>query len=164
MKRAADTADTDEGLDASMMAVIARVERAVLARFGGEIGAEAAAEVRAWAWAHRGELAEATNPGGMLYRVAQSRARTYTRWADRRAPVELVPDGVVDPIDAELLDLFRCLGRLRDEQRVAVVLVHAHGERYEDVAAVLGVSTAAVTNHVHRGLKRLRRMMEDDDG
>lgn len=144
-------------------AEVTRVQRVVVARFGGEIGVEVAADVAEWAWAHRDQVTEAANPGGLLYRVAQSRARTHIRWVNRRASVELLPEHVVGETDDELLDLFRCLSLLNDNQRVAVVLVHAHGERYDDVAAVLGISTAAVTNHVHRGLKRLRKMMEDTD-
>jgi DNA-directed RNA polymerase specialized sigma24 family protein len=42
---------------------------------------------------------------------------------------------------------------------VAVVLVHCFGYRYREVAELLGVSEAAVTNHVHRGLARLRSML-----
>jgi RNA polymerase sigma factor (sigma-70 family) len=140
---------------------LVRVRRAAVARFGAEVGGEVAAEARAWAWANRDQVLGADNPAGLLFRVAQSRARTHHRWAARRAPVELLPDHDLHEATPELVDLFRALSRLSDPQRIAVVLVHAHGERYDDVAAVLGVSTAAVTNHVHRGLKKLRSMLED---
>jgi DNA-directed RNA polymerase specialized sigma24 family protein len=40
-------------------------------------------------------------------------------------------------------------------------MVHCYGYRYRDVAEVLGVSDAAVTNHVHRGLARLRTLLGD---
>jgi DNA-directed RNA polymerase specialized sigma24 family protein len=49
------------------------------------------------------------------------------------------------------------LGGLNHEQRVSVLLVHGYGYSYGDVAEVLGVSVAAVTNHVHRGLVALRK-------
>jgi RNA polymerase sigma factor (sigma-70 family) len=140
---------------------LVRVRRAAVARYGLEVGTEVAADARAWAWANRDEVLAADNPAGLLFRVAQSRARSHHRWAARRAPVELLPESDVGEADAGLVDLFRALSRLSDPQRVAVVLVHAHGERYDDVAALLGVSTAAVTNHVHRGLKKLRSMLED---
>lgn len=140
---------------------LVRVRRAAVARYGLEIGTEVAADARAWAWAHRDQVLAADNPAGLLFRVAQSRARSYHRWASRRAPIELLPEHDIGTAKAELLDVFRALSRLSDAQRVAVVLVHAHGERYDDVAALLGVSTAAVTNHVHRGLKKLRSMLED---
>lgn len=140
---------------------LVRVRRAAVARYGAEVGGEVAAEARAWAWANREQVLGADNPAGLLFRVAQSRARSHHRWAARRAPVELLPAGEVADLGAEVADLARALARLSDAQRVAVVLVHAHGERYDDVAAVLGVSTAAVTNHVHRGLRKLRSMLED---
>lgn len=155
-----EQADPQSWLDEPQREAMERVEHALIARFGGEIGIEVAAEVRAWAWHNLDQVAGAENPAGLLYRVGQSRARGHLRWAQRRAPVELLPEGVVRDRNAELVDLFRFLGDLSEPQRVAVVLVHAHGETYDDVAAVLGVSTAAVTNHVHRGLKKLRRLME----
>lgn len=128
-----------------------------MARYGGEAGAEAAADVAEWAVAHAEELDAAANPAGLLYRVGQSKVRRYQRW--RRPPDPLVAHPHVADRDPALLDLFDALRRLPEPQRVAVVLVHAHGERYDDVAAVLGISSAAVTNHVHRGLRRLRTLL-----
>jgi len=140
-----------------------RVRRAAVARYGGEVGIEATADAQEWAWANRDKVFAAHNRAGMLYRVMQSKARRHRRWTSRRAPIELLPDAVVDDWQPELIDLFRSLGSLSDEQRIAVVLVHAHGERYADVAALLDVSEAAVNNHVHRGLARLRSMLEEND-
>lgn len=140
---------------------LVRVRRAAVARYGVEVGGEVAAEARAWAWANREEVLAADNPAGLLFRVAQSRARSHHRWSARRAPVELLPESDRQDLTPEVVDLFAALSRLSDPQRIAVVLVHAHGERYDHVAEVLGVSTAAVTNHVHRGLKKLRSMLED---
>lgn len=140
-----------------------RLRRVLVAQYSGEVGIEVAADAQAWAWANQDRVLEARNPGGLLYRVAQSRARTHHRWMDRRAPIEMVPEDVVAEVRPELVDLYRCLGRLNVKQRIAVVMVHAHGERYDTVADLLGVSTAAVTNHVHRGLKKLRSMMEETD-
>ena len=139
-----------------------RVRRAAIARFGFEIGVEAAAETQVWAWANRAQLLEADNPAGLLFRVAQTRAEPHHRWSSRRAPAELVPESTMAAVRPELVDLLRALPRLREPERVAVVLVHAHGERYDDVAELLGVTTAAVTNHVHRGLKKLRTLMEEE--
>jgi DNA-directed RNA polymerase specialized sigma24 family protein len=140
---------------------LARVRRAAVARFGFEIGVEAAAEATVWAWANRQQVEEADNPAGLLFRVAQTRAEPHVRWSRRRAPVDFVPESTMAAARPELIDLWRALPRLRTEERVAVVLVHAHGERYDDVADLLGITTAAVTNHVHRGLRKLRSMMED---
>jgi DNA-directed RNA polymerase specialized sigma24 family protein len=43
-----------------------------------------------------------------------------------------------------------------------VLLVKSYGFSYREAADVLGLSEAAITNHVHRGLERLRTMMGDD--
>lgn len=154
---------TDEDFGVELTATMTRLRRVLVAHYGGEIGVEVTAEAQAWAWANRDRVLEATNPGGLLYRVAQSRARSHHRWLDRRAPVEMVPEAEVAEARPELVDLYRCLGRLKDEERVAVVMVHAHGEPYQSVADLLGVSVAAVTNHVHRGLKKLRSQMDEKE-
>ena len=54
-------------------------------------------------------------------------------------------------------DIFLSLGELKPLQRTCVVMVHAHGWSYREVAEIVGISVAAVTNHVHRGMQRLRR-------
>ena len=155
--------EVDDPFAARLVDVMVRLRRVLVAQYGGEIGVEVAADAQAWAWANPPKVVEASNPSGLLYRVAQSRARAHHRWVARRAPVEMVPDDVVAQTRPELVDLYACLGRLDEKQRIAVVMVHAHGERYDTVAQMLGVSTAAVTNHVHRGLKKLRSMMEDTE-
>jgi RNA polymerase sigma-70 factor (ECF subfamily) len=63
-------------------------------------------------------------------------------------------------VDAEMFDV---LARLSPRQRVSVLLVHAYDWTYPEVAEVLGIKVSAVTNHVHRGTKKLRRMLHDDD-
>jgi DNA-directed RNA polymerase specialized sigma24 family protein len=141
---------------------LTRVRRALVARYGTDVGNDVAADVTSWAWEHLDEVVAAANPAGLLFRVGQSKARPYHRWLRRRSRLELLPEGRVAEHDPALVDLFRALGQLTEPQRIAVVLVHAHGERYDDVARLLGVSTAAVTNHVHRGLHRLRSLLEDD--
>jgi DNA-directed RNA polymerase specialized sigma24 family protein len=57
--------------------------------------------------------------------------------------------------------LVASLGRIDHRQRVAVLLVHGYGYSYREVAEVLDVSVAAVTNHVHRGLGALRSQMKE---
>lgn len=136
-----------------------RLRQALLARFGLDVGCDVWAATLTWAWEHRGRVQDMAKPIGSLYRVAQSASRRYVRWHDRVALVPtdetLVEDGRVD------LDLVDALGSLRRDQRVAVTLVHAYGWSYAEVADLLGISVAATTNHVHRGLRRLRTLLED---
>jgi DNA-directed RNA polymerase specialized sigma24 family protein len=44
-----------------------------------------------------------------------------------------------------------------------VLLVHGYGFTYREVVDLLHVSEAAVTNHIHRGLTRLRSLLEETE-
>ncbi|MGE0878529.1 MAG: RNA polymerase sigma factor [Acidimicrobiia bacterium] len=131
-----------------------RLRRALVARFGVEIGIEVANDALAQAWARWAEVSTMQNPIGYLFRIAQSAARPHFRWRSRVSLVPPTDRTEFDRYDDGLID---ALARLSDAQRVAVLLVHGHGYSYAEVADVLGVSTSAVTNHVHRGLTALRR-------
>lgn len=136
-----------------------RLRRALVARYGVDLGTEAAADAIAHAWEHREKLALTTNPLGYLYRVGQSSVRRYTR---RRRQIDLPPESAADSYDVEHGDvgLPDALAGLKHDQRVAVVLVHAHGYSYAEVADVLNVPVSTVRNHVHRGMIRLRDQLE----
>ena len=135
-----------------------RLRRALVARYGLDVGAEATAEAIAWGWEHAAALAAMTNPVGYLDRVGQSAARRTHRLARVRAGFPTEPRGEDAPDLAG--DVFDELSRLRPSQRVAVLLIHGYGFSYRDVAQLLDVSEAAVTNHVHRGLRKLRARLE----
>lgn len=133
------------------------LRRALVARNGIEDGCDAAAEAIAWAWEHRDDVEQMSNPIGYLFRVGQSSLRRERRVRGRRAEFRIEPTSA-DTADFDA-DLFAALRRLSADQRTAVVMVHMYGFRYRDVAELLDMSEAAVTNHVHRGLARLRRML-----
>jgi len=95
------------------------------------------------------------NPLGYLYRVSQSKARRYTRWSTRSTFPSRFPELAHDDVSAH--DVLAHLALLGDEQRVCVLMVHAYGWTYDEVAEVLGVTRSVVNHHVHRGLQRLRR-------
>lgn len=133
------------------------LRRILVARNGLADGVEAAAEAMAWAVEHRDVLVEMSNPLGYLYRVGQSSLRR--RWLHNRRHVALIPEVAARQLPEPDEELFSALARLTAEQRVAVVMVHMYGFTYRQVAELLEVSEAAVTNHVHRGLARLRRLL-----
>jgi DNA-directed RNA polymerase specialized sigma24 family protein len=160
-------ATADEDLNATsfehfVSTEVKTVRRALVARYGVQAGTEATADAVAWAWQNLDEVLGAQNPSGLVYRVGQSKARRYQRWARQQNRSELAAEQDVVEWDPTLVDVVRALGKLSEEQRVAVLLVHAYGERYDTVAGLLGISPAAVTNHVHRGLLRLRQIMGDE--
>lgn len=134
-----------------------RLRRALVARYGIDLGTEVAADAMAWGVEHPDRLAGMENPIGYLYRVGQSAARRHLRAG--RLPIRFPAEAHGG--DAELPgDVFEELKLLKPDQRVSVLLVHGYGFTYREVAEMLSISEAAVTNHVHRGLKRLRRRLE----
>ena len=156
--------DLNSGADGAEVAELIgaiepRLRRALVARFGVEQGVEAAADAMAWAWEHRDQVAAMDNPAGYLYRVGQSSQRCMWRRLRRTAPD--FPAEAATPEAPHRLDddVFVALRRLSRDQRTAVVLVHAYGFSYREVAELMNVSEAGVTNHVHRGLRRLREQL-----
>ena len=109
---------------------------------------------------HREEDLMTRKQVAYLFRVAQSSSRRYFRWQRGRAdfPGEL---RVTQPT-TDALELLELLSTLTDHQRTSVVMVHAHGWTYAETAEALGISVAAVTNHVHRGLERLRARVREE--
>ncbi|MEM7342147.1 MAG: sigma factor-like helix-turn-helix DNA-binding protein [Actinomycetota bacterium] len=134
-----------------------RLERALVARFGIDDGVDAAAEAMAYAMTHWDRVHTMANPAGYLYRVGESHGRRLaSRWSRLDALVSepTTDDAVLD------LDLQRALLDLRASERVAIVLVHAHGYSYRHAAEVLDLPITTITNHIHRGMARLRRLLE----
>ena len=133
----------------------AMLQRALIGRFGTVTGSEVCQDALAYAADNWPRVSAMVNPVGYLFRVGCGKARKYRRWSERMAgnseSVEVVESPAVD------VDLIVALGKLRFEQRVSLLMVHAFGYTYEEVGAVLGCSSAAVGNHVRRGLAKLRR-------
>ena len=131
-----------------------RLLPALVAKWGVEVGSDVCSDVEAYAWEHRARLARMDNPLGYLYRVAQSKSRSHLRWMKRTTFPGRFPEGVHE--DAALHETLLLLAALTDRQRVCILLVHAFGWSYADVAALLGVTRAVVNHDVSRGLARLR--------
>jgi len=134
-----------------------RLERALVARYGVDDGREATSESIAYAVEHWDRLSTMTNPAGYLFRVGQSYgSRLSSRWRRSRLLVEhpATSDSLFDA------DLQAALMKLKPNERVAIVLVHSHGHSYAEVAEVLDVPTTTVSNHLNRGLSRLRKLLE----
>lgn len=130
-----------------------RLRRAMVARYGVDIGNDLSAEAMASVWADWTRVAAMSNPAGYAYRVAQSASRRHLRW---HRSIVLPNENIEPPQEDATGDIFMSLGALKPLQRTCIVLIHAHRYSYQEVADLLGISTAAITNHVHRGMKRLR--------
>jgi DNA-directed RNA polymerase specialized sigma24 family protein len=139
-----------------------RLRRAFVARFGVEVGYDVHAETMAWAWQHRDQLGALSNPAGYLFRVGQSAARRHHRWSrglglfpmDFNASAAEVPE-----LDWDVLQALR---KIKPKERVSVLLVHGYGFSYREVAELLNVSEANITNHIHRGLAKLRPILKGE--
>jgi DNA-directed RNA polymerase specialized sigma24 family protein len=141
--------------------IVGRVQRGLIAQFGIEVGGDVAAEVVAWAWEHIERLSDVQNPAGFLFRVGQSAARRHRRWERDRARFPARPEWVeanAPELDDEVIEAMRLL---KASQRVAVLLVHGYGFTYREVADLMQLSEPAVTNHIHRGLIRLRYLLKE---
>jgi RNA polymerase sigma factor (sigma-70 family) len=135
------------------------LQRALVARYGVQIGVEATADAMAYAWEHWAKVRTMENAIGYLWRVAQTSVRRQHRWNSRLTyPDErrIAADGDVDRVELPAV-----LWTMRADVRVALLLVHGYGWTYDEVAALLDVPVSTVRNHVHRGLKKLRTELED---
>jgi len=134
-----------------------KLRRALIARYGGEVGREAAAEALAYGWENWHRVRAMDNPIGYLYRVGQSRSR---RLWPRRAVFETGPDPVLPRVEPGLP---AALNKLSPRQRQAVVMVHGFEYTHQEVADLLGISRSSIQNHVERGLSKLRSELEVTD-
>jgi RNA polymerase sigma-70 factor (ECF subfamily) len=111
-----------------------------------------------------------------MYRITANAAYTLVKRRRRHRaealdsmhedPVELHPDlqpeGAAET--AALLDrLSGALDDLPPKLRVLVVLKDVYGLSHEEIAAELGISVPAAKVRLHRGRKRLRDMLYDDE-
>jgi RNA polymerase sigma-70 factor (ECF subfamily) len=129
------------------------LQRALVAAVGVEAGLDAAAEALAYGWENWDRVAQMKNPGGYLYRVGMSRARSRPP-----APIELprLVEVAVPWIEPSLPE---ALASLPQQQRTAVILVHTYEYSLSEVAQLLGVAKGTVQTHVERALASLRESM-----
>lgn len=130
-------------------AVEPRIRAALVARYGPEVGREAAAAALAWAWENWDQVRSTENEVGYLYRVGQSKMRRRREgWL--RAPVSAAETRCEPGLSV-------ALAGLPAKQRTAVVLVHGYGWSLAEAAELLGVTKSTVQSHVERGMTALRQ-------
>jgi DNA-directed RNA polymerase specialized sigma24 family protein len=130
-----------------------RIRLALCAAYGTDLGIEASAEAFALAWERWDKVGTIPNSAGYLYGIGRNVARRSLR---RRTPPRLpaVPVTSTPWIEPGLPG---ALGRLSENQRVAVMLVHSLQWTLSEVAELQGVSKPTVQKHVERGLAKLRK-------
>lgn len=125
--------------------------RALVGAFGSEVGGEAMRDALAYAWEHWDRVSDMDNPVGYLFRVGQSRSRSYRRG---RLLFPEVPSDHLPDVDPRLPGVLRQLSHM---QRAAVVLLFVEELSERGVAEALGISRATVRKHAERGLAKLRK-------
>jgi RNA polymerase sigma factor (sigma-70 family) len=133
-----------------------RLRIALTASFGVADGRTAAVDALSWAWENWDRVKNMSNPVGYLYRVGQTSARRI-----RPRPIPVIGDDV--HLDAQRIspELVKAISDLSDQQRTAVMLVHAFGWTVRDVGEVLDLAPSTVQTHSERALARLRNTLEE---
>ncbi|MEM7449208.1 MAG: RNA polymerase sigma factor [Myxococcota bacterium] len=106
-----------------------------------------------------------------LYTICLNLKREYVRKKIRRPEAPLELDGRSDPIahphDAERLERIRQLrhavARLPEAQRSVIELHWFHDLPFAEVAQVLGASVTAVKVRAHRGYKKIKTLLEQEE-
>lgn len=101
---------------------------------------------------------------GWIWTIALNLGRNHARDRDRRPTPVMLEDrfGAPDPEPVDSAAWDRRLAGLAPAQRRAVVLRHVVGLEYAEIAAATGRAEATVRSDVHRGLDRLRRILEEE--
>ena len=113
--------------------------------------------------------------GYMLRTVQNILRRRYSRAVKLRQIIELeiAPEAKrtagngdqsdhsdAESTDIDLRSLERAMSRLGDDERDAIRLIVCEGLSYVEAARSLGVSVSTINNWKHRGLARLRKLVE----
>lgn len=122
-----------------------------------EVASDAAAEAFAQALRRGDALAY---PLAWIWRVA---FRVAAGELKRRARMEHRLPDVAAEGEQRAHELVSLLRQLPDKQRAAIVLHYYADRPVKDVAAALGVTPATARVHLHRGRRRLMKLLEDDD-
>jgi DNA-directed RNA polymerase specialized sigma24 family protein len=130
----------------------------VLATGNADVASEAVAEAFAQAIA-RGDAIR--DPAAWVWTAAFKIAKGELARQSSEGILATEPT-ITDP--EPLVDVLRALGELTVHQRTAVVLADYAGYPHAEIAKILGSTAAAVAVHVHRGRRRLRSLLEVNDG
>lgn len=94
-----------------------------------------------------------------LHRIAYNAWASQARRAPSPEPPGPEPARAADAAAIDRADLWRALGRLRDEERTALALTYAEEVTHEEAAAILDWPLGTLKTHVLRGKEKLRRLL-----
>jgi RNA polymerase sigma-70 factor, ECF subfamily len=122
-----------------------------------ELAEEAMAEAFARAIEHADSIRD---PLPWIYRTAFRVAASELKRERAKIPAETVGDSQAP---SDLGDLMSALSELSPNQRAAVILHYEADLPTDEVARRMGVSPATVRVHLHRGRKRLRKLLGTEE-
>ncbi|HEY3096408.1 MAG TPA: sigma-70 family RNA polymerase sigma factor [Acidimicrobiia bacterium] len=111
-----------------------------------------------------------------MYRITANAAATLVQKRRRRRaePLDTVDEPIESALDAQpeaatessvrMAELARAVQALPPKLRATVVLKDVYGLPHEAIAEELGISVAAAKVRLHRGRKRLRDALFEEDG
>jgi RNA polymerase sigma-70 factor, ECF subfamily len=111
-----------------------------------------------------------------MYRITANAAATMVQKRRRRRaePLDAVDEPIETSLDAQpeaatesavgMAELARAVQHLPPKLRATVVLKDVYGLPHEAIAKELGISVAAAKVRLHRGRKKLRDALFEDDG
>lgn len=102
-------------------------------------------------------LTEIREPGGYLRTTVVNACRSWHRHRRYAGREDRVPEPTLPEAAAEMLDALRVLP---ERQRSALVLRYYLDLAEDDIAALLGCRPATVRSLVHRGLARMKEVIE----
>jgi DNA-directed RNA polymerase specialized sigma24 family protein len=127
-----------------------RLRHALTARFGSEVGKEAAVDALAYGWEHWDRLYSMDEPVAHLYAVGKDRVRRMK--LSRRVVFPMVPAERTPWIEPGLSE---AVADLPERQRIVALLVHGYDWTHDEIADVLDVSTSSVQRHGDRAIDAL---------
>lgn len=155
-----DPSARGEAFSAFMVGAEPRIQRALRAGYGPEIGREATLEAFEYGWEHWDRIGAMSNPAGYLYRVGAHCAARLCRNGRSVLLTAEVPTSSEPWVEP---GLDGALDHLSGPQRTAVVLIHGFGWTYREVAELLGVRRSTVQRHATRAMSKLRSEFEVHD-
>lgn len=152
------------------------VARICGSRIRGTLAEDAVQETFVRAWRGMGTYDPARDMqawiAGIAYRAAVDIIRSEDRHRARASVAEIAAEGAgagsgpqlpgPDQALPELLDLYRSLDGLGEEDRAAVTLHHLEELPVKEVAEALGWSQSKTATRLFRARARLRRSLEGD--
>jgi len=148
---------TSESFEYFYRASEPKLRRALISRYGFEIGTDAATDALSYAWIHQEKVLPMDNPVGYLYRVGQSYARRASRRRADLFALTVEPEHWFEP------GLPKALQSLTPRQRQAVILIRGLGWTFREVSEIAGVSIPTIQKQLERGMRKLRKRMGVDD-